>query len=282
MQNFTHYWPTRETLYLCHLHHMVREEDIVRRCILSATQALSLTQVMHSQTHTQSGSLNSGTKYSTISIDTRKGSRGKFRILEDTNKVMNDSSYCGQMRSQATFSGDPLLWQEYRSARNSANKLLRKAKFIYLCIIVHVQPVPTEYPSSTTTMMYFFITLSSATQPPSSDVIFWRDSLHSGIPIKIIPALCERTWRYDNRLHHARFKLITFTAGCSSPFRRGWLAIHCSVDLEAIYTARFTALYAGVLYMQPSWYNYSSWPHIDVTSLGRSVTCTFLGSPFLQ
>ena len=39
-------------------------------------------------------------------------------------------------------------------------------------------------------------------------------------------------------------------------------------------------LYAGVLYMQPSWYNLSSWPHSDITSLGRSVTCTFLASPF--
>jgi len=34
--------------------------------------------------------------------------------------------------------------------------------------------------------------------------------------------------------------------------------------------------------MQPSWYNFSSWPHSDITSLGRSVTCTFLSSPFLQ
>ena len=39
-------------------------------------------------------------------------------------------------------------------------------------------------------------------------------------------------------------------------------------------------LYAGVLYMQPSWYSLSSWPHSDITSLGRSVTCTFLASPF--
>ena len=39
-------------------------------------------------------------------------------------------------------------------------------------------------------------------------------------------------------------------------------------------------LYAGVLYMQPSSYSLSSWPHGDITSLGRSVTCTFLASPF--
>jgi len=25
-------------------------------------------------------------------------------------------------------------------------------------------------------------------------------------------------------------------------------------------------LYAGVLYMQPSWYSFSSWPHSDITS----------------
>jgi len=41
-------------------------------------------------------------------------------------------------------------------------------------------------------------------------------------------------------------------------------------------------LYVGVLYTQPSWYSFSSWPHCDITSLGRSVTCTFLASPFLQ
>jgi len=41
-------------------------------------------------------------------------------------------------------------------------------------------------------------------------------------------------------------------------------------------------LYAGVLYMQPSWYSFSSWPHNDITSLGRSVTCTFLGSTFFR
>jgi len=39
-------------------------------------------------------------------------------------------------------------------------------------------------------------------------------------------------------------------------------------------------LYAGVLYAQPSWYSFSPWPHIDITPLGRSVTCTFLASPF--
>jgi len=38
--------------------------------------------------------------------------------------------------------------------------------------------------------------------------------------------------------------------------------------------------YAGVLYMEPSWYSFSSWPHGGITSLGRSVTCTFLSSPF--
>ena len=38
-------------------------------------------------------------------------------------------------------------------------------------------------------------------------------------------------------------------------------------------------LYAGVLYTQPSWCSFSSWPHSEITSLGRSVTCTRL---FLQ
>jgi len=32
--------------------------------------------------------------------------------------------------------------------------------------------------------------------------------------------------------------------------------------------------------MQPSWYSFSSWPHSDITSLGHSVTCTFLAYPF--
>jgi len=31
-------------------------------------------------------------------------------------------------------------------------------------------------------------------------------------------------------------------------------------------------LYAGVLYMQPSWYSFSYWPYIDTTPLGHSVT----------
>jgi len=36
-------------------------------------------------------------------------------------------------------------------------------------------------------------------------------------------------------------------------------------------------LYAGVLYMQPSWYGFSSWLHIDITPLGHSLTwpCLF-------
>jgi len=37
-------------------------------------------------------------------------------------------------------------------------------------------------------------------------------------------------------------------------------------------------LYAGVQYTQPSWYSFSSWPHSDITTLGHSVTCTFLAS----
>jgi len=41
-----------------------------------------------------------------------------------------------------------------------------------------------------------------------------------------------------------------------------------------------STLYAGVLYMQPSWYSFSSLPHSDITSLGCSVTCTFLALPF--
>jgi len=41
-------------------------------------------------------------------------------------------------------------------------------------------------------------------------------------------------------------------------------------------------LYAGVLYTQSSWYNFSSWPYSDITSLGRSVTCTFLALSFFK
>jgi len=32
--------------------------------------------------------------------------------------------------------------------------------------------------------------------------------------------------------------------------------------------------------MQPSWYSFPSWPHSDIVSLGRSVTCTFLSLPY--
>ena len=39
-------------------------------------------------------------------------------------------------------------------------------------------------------------------------------------------------------------------------------------------------LYAEVLYTQPSWYSFSSWPHSDITSFSRSATCNFLSSPF--
>ena len=39
-------------------------------------------------------------------------------------------------------------------------------------------------------------------------------------------------------------------------------------------------MYAEVLYTQPSWCSFSSWPHSDITSLSRSVTCTFLALPF--
>jgi len=41
----------------------------------------------------------------------------------------------------------------------------------------------------------------------------------------------------------------------------------------------FVALYVGVLYTQPRWYSFSSWLHSDITSLGHSATCTFMGSP---
>ena len=39
-------------------------------------------------------------------------------------------------------------------------------------------------------------------------------------------------------------------------------------------------MYAEVLYTQPSWCSFSSWPHSDITSLTRSVTCIFLALPF--
>ena len=52
-----------------------------------------------------------------------------------------------------------------------------------------------------------------------------------------------------------------------------------SLQLMYSYINELT-LYAGVLSTQPSWYSLSSWPHSDITSLGRLVTCTFLGLPF--
>ena len=53
-----------------------------------------------------------------------------------------------------------------------------------------------------------------------------------------------------------------------------------SLQLMYSYLNELT-LYAGVKYMQPNWYSFSSWPNSDITSLGHSVTCTFLSSPFL-
>jgi len=44
-----------------------------------------------------------------------------------------------------------------------------------------------------------------------------------------------------------------------------------SLQLMYSYLNELT-LYAGVLYMQPSWYSFCSWPHIDITPLGHSVT----------
>jgi len=41
-----------------------------------------------------------------------------------------------------------------------------------------------------------------------------------------------------------------------------------SLQLMYSYLNELT-LYAGVLYMQPNWYSFSSWPHRDITSLGR-------------
>jgi len=52
-----------------------------------------------------------------------------------------------------------------------------------------------------------------------------------------------------------------------------------SLQLMCSYLNELT-LYAGALYMQPSWYSFSSWPHTDITPLGRSVTCIFLASLF--
>jgi len=54
--------------------------------------------------------------------------------------------------------------------------------------------------------------------------------------------------------------------------------IVCLLSLQLMYSyLNELTLYAGVLYMQPS---FSSWPHIDITPLGHSVTCTFLALPF--
>jgi len=52
------------------------------------------------------------------------------------------------------------------------------------------------------------------------------------------------------------------------------------LSLQLIYSyLNELTLHAGVLYMQPSWYSFSSWPHGDITSLGHSVTWPSL---FLQ
>ena len=48
-----------------------------------------------------------------------------------------------------------------------------------------------------------------------------------------------------------------------------------SLQLMYSYLNELT-LYAGVLYTQPSRYSFSSWPHSDITSLDRSVTCPSL------
>jgi len=34
------------------------------------------------------------------------------------------------------------------------------------------------------------------------------------------------------------------------------------------------------IYCLAAGYSFSSWPHSDITSLGHSATCTFLGLPF--
>jgi len=44
-----------------------------------------------------------------------------------------------------------------------------------------------------------------------------------------------------------------------------------SLQLMYSYLNELT-VYAGVLYMQLSWYSFSSWLHIDCTHLGHSVT----------
>jgi len=55
------------------------------------------------------------------------------------------------------------------------------------------------------------------------------------------------------------------------------------LSLQLIYSyLNELTLYAGVIYMQPSWYSFSSWPHIDITTLGHSITYTFLASPFFE
>ena len=62
----------------------------------------------------------------------------KIRIKQHTSPWAADSAVttarCKRDKAhrQALKYGDPLLWQEYRSAHNKANKLLRKAKYSYL------------------------------------------------------------------------------------------------------------------------------------------------------
>jgi len=62
----------------------------------------------------------------------------RVRIKQHTSPWAADSEVIAarckrdEAHRQALKTGDPLLWQEYRSARNKANKLLRKAKYSYL------------------------------------------------------------------------------------------------------------------------------------------------------
>jgi len=53
-----------------------------------------------------------------------------------------------------------------------------------------------------------------------------------------------------------------------------------SLQLMYSYLNELT-LYAGVLYMQPNWHSFSSWLHIDITPLGRSVTWPRTAEMFL-
>ena len=54
-----------------------------------------------------------------------------------------------------------------------------------------------------------------------------------------------------------------------------WLNKMVSLQLMYYSYLHGLTLYAGVLYMRPSWYSFSSWPHSDITTFGCSVSFSY-------